>query len=272
MTEKGNLAREPPTTPPNFLSVLHRYQSTGDWGFVFYRTTYTQDEETWSLIKQKLNTAIESTFDYYSNIDGISEARQRWKLLWVEDAQEFAGAAPEKLAAHYRETMDDFPANYQHSMFFAVDDASAQAILRADTTPEKMHKRPRLGDVIPFVVAMDHGLGLDDATSPAEGEEEEDDDNEDDDLQNWHGPFRAHPSSMVDGIYTTVASQSMEMYKFAYAARGNDDVWWDSWSGVWTVDDQGRYSERLFESAAQLRVEYREKKQQQQRVLASGSE
>jgi hypothetical protein len=259
------LATEPPTSPPNFLSVLHRYQRAGDWGFVFYRTTYTQDDETWSLIKQRLNTVIESTFDFYSNIDGINEARQRWKLRWVEDDEKLNGMAPEALADHYRGTMEKLPENYQHSMLFAVDDASARSILLADTNPEKVHKRPRLGDVIPFVVAIDYHLGLNAPRDTTEAEEEQYSpadalDDADDNLQNWHGPFRAHPGSIVDGIYTTVASQSMEMYEFAYAAHGNDDVWWDSYGGVWTLDDQGRYAERLFESAAQLRVEYKEKK------------
>lgn len=268
------LATEPPTSAPNFLSVLHRYARTGDWGFVFYRTTYAHDEETWSLIKQRLNTLIESTFDYYSNIDGVNEARQRWKILWVEDADKFNGMAPEKLAEHYRGTMDKLPVNYQHSMLFTVDDASARSILLTDSNPEKVHKRPRLGDVIPFVVAMDAYLGL---VEPAEAEGEtspadEFDDEDDDDLQNWHGPFRAHPGSIVDGIYTVVASQSMEMYEFAYAAHGNDDVWWDSYGGVWTLDDQGRYAERLFESAAQLRVEYREKKRATAVTAPAGSE
>lgn len=260
-------ATESPTTAPNFLSVLHRYADTGDWGFVFYRTTYAQDEETWSLIKYRLNALIESTFDYYNNIDGINEARQRWKLLWVEEDNTFNGMPPEKLAAHYRETMEKLPANYQHPMLFAVDDASARSILLADSIdPKTVHKRPRLGDVIPFVVAMDYGLGLDDAGE--EGEEEDAFDG--DDLQEWHGPFRAHPGSIVDGIYTTVASQSMQMYEFAYAAHGNDDVWWDSYGGVWTLDDEGRYAERLFESAAQLRVEYREKKKK--RATAGSAE
>ena len=62
----------------------------------------------------------------------------------------------------------------------------------------------------------------------------------------------------------------MEMYEFAYAAHGNDDVWWDSYGGVWTLDDEGRYAERLFESAAQLRVEYREKKKK--RATAGSAE
>lgn len=238
---------------------MNSYTRTGDWGFVFYRTTYAQDEETWSLIKHRLNAMIESTFDYYSNIDGVNDARQRWKLLWVEDADIFNGMAPEKLAEHYRGTTEKLPANYQHSMLFAVDDASAQSILLAGSNPSKVHKRPRLGDVIPYVVAMDDGLGLDDpAEAGPEGEDDAFDD--EDDLQNWHGPFRVHPGSIVDGIYTIVASQSMQMYEFAYAAHGNDDVWWDSYGGVWALDDEGRYAERLFESAAQLRVEYREKK------------
>ncbi|EEA19601.1 hypothetical protein PMAA_003860 [Talaromyces marneffei ATCC 18224] len=257
---------EPPTSAPSFLSVLHRYARTGDWGFVFYRTTYTQNDETWSVVKDKLNSVIESTFDYYSNIEGIDEARQRWKLLWVEDPEIFNGMAVEGLAEHYRGTMEKLPSNYQHSVLFAVDEASARSILLADTNPEKMHKRPRLGDVIPFVIAMDDNLGLDeprdDATAPEAGEEYSQADvfDDDDDLENWHGPFRAHPASIIDGIWTIVASQSMQMYEFAYAAHGNDDVWWDSYGGAWTLDDQGRYAERLFENAAQLRVEYREKK------------
>lgn len=253
------LATEPPTSAPNFLSVLHRYAATGDWGFVFYRTTYGQNEDTWSLIKGKLDALIESTFDYYSNIDGVNEARQRWKILWVEDPETFNGIAPEALAEHYRGTMEKLPANYQHSMLFAVNDASARSILLADLTPGKAHKRPRLGDVIPFVIAMDDYLGMEEPEKE-EGYPPADEFDDGDDLGNWHGPFRAHPGSIVDEIYTTVASQSMEMYEFAYAAHGNNDVWWDSYLGVWTLDDEGRYAERLFESAAQLRVEYREKK------------
>lgn len=249
---------------------MNRYQRTGDWGFVFYRTTYTQDEETWSLIKHKLNTVIESTFDYYSNIDGVNEAKQLWKLRWVEDPDTFNDMTPEGLAEHYRGTMDKLPSNYQHSMLFAVDEASARSILLADTNADNLQKRPRLGDVIPFVVAMDDHLGLDELrdTAAAAAEEEEEEEDEDDDLQNWHGPFRAHPSSIVDEIYTIVGSQSMQMYEFAYAVHGTDDVWWDSYAGVWTIDDQGRYAERLFENAAQLRVEYREKKKR----VTGGSE
>ncbi|EED13926.1 conserved hypothetical protein [Talaromyces stipitatus ATCC 10500] len=256
---------DPPTQPPNFMSVMQRYHSTGDLGFVFYRTTYDQDDEQWSLIKQKLNTIVESTFDYYSNIDGVNEAKQRWKLLWVEDPEKFKDMTPKDLGAHYRDSMGKLPMNYKHSMFFAVDQASARSLLLADTSSDRLQERPRLGDVIPFVIAMDNNLGLDTEPEPEPEQQTEyspaDDDEDHEDLETWYGPFRAQPSSIVDGIYTIVASEIMEMHEFAYAAHGTDDVWWDSYAGVWTIDDEGRYVERPFEDAALLRVEYREKKE-----------
>lgn len=233
---------------------LQRYHSTDDWGFVFYRTTYEQDEEEWSNIQQRLNTMIESIFDFYDSIEGVNKARLRWKLHWMDDPNEFRAMDPHSIATHYRSVVEKLPSNYQHCMCFAVDQASTRSILLADIT--RMQKRPLLGDVVPFVVAIDQYLGW----SDPDEEEGEDVEDEDEYGENWRGPFRAHPSSIVDEIYTIVASQMMETHEFAYTARGTNDVWWSSYAGVWTVDGEGRYAERLFEDAALLRAQYREKK------------
>lgn len=233
------------------MRELQRYHPTGDWGFVFYRTTYEQDDGEWSNIQKRLNAIIESIFDFYGSIEGVNEARLRWKLHWMDDPNEFKDMSPHSIATHYRSAVDKLPSNYQHSMCFAVDQISARSILLADIT--RMQKRPLLGDVVPFVVAIDQHLGWTD--SQEEGAEDVEDEDE-----NWCGPFHAHPSSIVDEIFTIVASQMMETHEFAYAARGTDDVWWSSYGGVWTVDGEGRYVERLFEDAALLRALYREKK------------
>ncbi|KAH8703561.1 hypothetical protein BGW36DRAFT_354976 [Talaromyces proteolyticus] len=248
--EKQTDDNNPPTLPPNFMKPLERYHATGNWGFVFYRTTYEGGEEQWSLVQQRLNTMIESVFDYYSNIDGVNEARQRWKLHWIDDPQKFDQMSPQDIAENYRSAFETLPENYQHSMCFAVDHASAHSILLADIT--RMQKRPRLGDVVPFVVAIDQYLGWKEPDAQEEDFEE--------DLENWSGPFRAHPASIVDGIFTIVALQIMQTYEFAYHAKGTNGVWWDSYGGVWTVTSDGRYAEPLFEDAALLRAEYREKK------------
>lgn len=165
------------------------------------------------------------------------------------------------VAAHYRTSMENLPGNYQHSLLFAVDQASAPSIMLADVSVEKMSKKPRLGEVVPFVIAMDAELGLDEFNDREKAEDED----AEEDLENWNGPFRAHPSSIVDEIYTIVASQMMTTYEFAYAAHGSDGIWWASHNGIWTVDDEGRYAERHFESAAQLRLAYREKKEKKEK-------
>ncbi|CRG91309.1 Low-affinity glucose transporter [Talaromyces islandicus] len=189
----------PPLLAPNFMRYLLRYHSTGDWGFVFYRTTYEQDDEGWSIIQKRLNAIIESVFDFYGSIEGVNEARRRWKLHWMDDPNEFRDMSPHSIAT-----------NYQHSMCFAVDRTSAHSVLRTDITGMQTRGRS----------SRCH--------------------EEDEDGENWRGPFRAHPSSIVDEIYTIIASQMMEMHQFAYAVRGTDDIWWSSYAGVWTVDGEGR--------------------------------
>ncbi|OKL63882.1 hypothetical protein UA08_00452 [Talaromyces atroroseus] len=243
-----------PITRPNFMQTLERYYASGDWGFVFYRTTYAQDEEQWSLVQTKMSKMIERNFDYNSVVDGVNEARQRWKLHWIENPQKFDGMAPHDVATHYRSVVKTLPRNYQHSICFVVDEASARSILLADASRTEI--RPLLGDIVPFVIAIDRFLGWENPDAEKYEDEE--------DLGNWRGPFRAHPGSIVEDIFDIVGSQLMETHEFAYSVRGTNNVWWNSCAGVWTVDGEGRYAERLFESAALLRAEYRQKKRREE--------
>lgn len=76
------------------------------WGWVFYRTTY-KDDEAWDIFKQKLNISVRSII----NLDPRSEINEamfdKLEFIFIEDKAKFDGASKEELRAHFQEWVAD---------------------------------------------------------------------------------------------------------------------------------------------------------------------
>jgi hypothetical protein len=72
------------------------------WGWVFYRTTY-KDDEAWDIFKQKLNISVRSIV----NLDPRSELNEaifdKLEFVFMEDKAKFDGASKAELRAHFQE-------------------------------------------------------------------------------------------------------------------------------------------------------------------------
>lgn len=72
------------------------------WGWVFYRTTY-EDDEAWDIFKQKLNISVRSII----GLDPRSELNEamfdKLQFNFVEDKAKFEGASKEELRAHFQD-------------------------------------------------------------------------------------------------------------------------------------------------------------------------
>ncbi|KAJ5479939.1 hypothetical protein N7530_005448 [Penicillium desertorum] len=72
------------------------------WGWVFYRTTY-KDDEAWDIFKQKVNISVRSIV----NLDPQSELNEaifdKLEFVFIEDKAKFDGASKEELRAHFQE-------------------------------------------------------------------------------------------------------------------------------------------------------------------------
>jgi hypothetical protein len=72
------------------------------WGWVFYRTTY-KDDEAWDIFKQKVNISVRSIV----NLDPRSELNEaifdKLEFVFIEDKAKFDGASKEELRAHFQE-------------------------------------------------------------------------------------------------------------------------------------------------------------------------
>ncbi|KOS39278.1 hypothetical protein ACN38_g9886 [Penicillium nordicum] len=76
------------------------------WGWVFYRTTY-KDDEAWDVFKQKVDISVRSII----NLDPRSEINEamfdKLKFIFIEDKAKFDGASKEDLRAHFQEWVAD---------------------------------------------------------------------------------------------------------------------------------------------------------------------
>lgn len=209
---------------------------------------------------------VESEFDENSNIESVNEARQRFKIIWMDDSSKFQDMNLEDVAEHYRSIADSLGPMYKDlNMCFAVDQTSARSISLANPGVAKIH--PPLGEYMPFVIAIDHQFGCDELLLVDEDEEddddgeEDDDDNDDDDKEvDEAAPFRVYPGSIIDEIYPCLKIGHMETHEYAYGAQGTDNVWFTAFYGIWKLDSEGRYVEPHFEDAAVLKAQHREKK------------
>lgn len=85
------------------------------WGWVFYRTTY-KDDEAWDIFKQKVDISVRSII----NLDPRSEINEamfdKLKFIFIEDKEKFDGASKEDLRAHFQEWVaDSFSAENPHA-------------------------------------------------------------------------------------------------------------------------------------------------------------
>ncbi|CRL22544.1 unnamed protein product [Penicillium camemberti] len=76
------------------------------WGWVFYRTTY-KDDEAWDIFKQKVDISVRSII----NLDPRSEINEamfdKLKFIFIEDKAKLDGASKEDLRAHFQEWVAD---------------------------------------------------------------------------------------------------------------------------------------------------------------------
>ncbi|KAJ6183809.1 hypothetical protein N7519_005110 [Penicillium mononematosum] len=85
------------------------------WGWVFYRTTY-KDDEAWDIFKQKVIISVRSII----NLDPRSELNEaifeKLKFVFIEDKAKFDGASKEELRAHFQEWVgNSFSAENPHA-------------------------------------------------------------------------------------------------------------------------------------------------------------
>ncbi|OOQ85078.1 hypothetical protein PEBR_31278 [Penicillium brasilianum] len=72
------------------------------WGWVFYRTTY-EDDEAWDIFKQKLNISVRSIIDLDPRLELNEAMFDKLHFIFVEDKAKFDGASKEELRAHFQD-------------------------------------------------------------------------------------------------------------------------------------------------------------------------
>lgn len=103
-----------------------KHRKIEKWGWVFYRTTY-KDDEAWDIFKQKVDISVRSII----NLDPRSEINEamfdKLKFVFIEDKAKFDGASKEDLRAHFQEWVAD--------SFSAENPRADQKLLYDDKEP-----------------------------------------------------------------------------------------------------------------------------------------
>lgn len=72
------------------------------WGWVFYRTTY-DDDEAWDIFKQKLNISVRSIIGLDPRLELNEAMFDKLQFVFVEDKAKFDRASKEELRAHFQD-------------------------------------------------------------------------------------------------------------------------------------------------------------------------
>jgi hypothetical protein len=71
---------------PDFMHVVKEQYATGTWGFVVFRSAgYNMSQEAWKKQCKRIEAAICAPFEFYRDTEGVEDARERFRLEWIQD-------------------------------------------------------------------------------------------------------------------------------------------------------------------------------------------
>ncbi|KAJ5746031.1 hypothetical protein N7520_011213 [Penicillium odoratum] len=116
-SRSGNLKPCLPSAPRGFQTlpalkdkwisseiIVHecKHRKIEKWGWVFYRTTY-KDDEAWDNFKQRLNFSVRSIISSDPRSEVNEAMFDKLQFVFVEDKAKFDGASKEELRSHFQE-------------------------------------------------------------------------------------------------------------------------------------------------------------------------
>ncbi|KXG45970.1 uncharacterized protein PGRI_048260 [Penicillium griseofulvum] len=72
------------------------------WGWVFYRTTY-EDDEAWDMFKRTINLSVRSIISLDPRPELNEAMFDQLEFVFIEDKAKFDGASKEELRAHFQQ-------------------------------------------------------------------------------------------------------------------------------------------------------------------------
>lgn len=79
------VARDLSRIKPDFITTVEKQYSNRPWGFIIYRMTAYGDDDGWKSFRSRFDASIAMQFDKVAGRPGVSEARPRFQLRWMED-------------------------------------------------------------------------------------------------------------------------------------------------------------------------------------------
>ncbi|KAJ5111310.1 hypothetical protein N7532_001845 [Penicillium argentinense] len=76
------------------------------WGWVFYRTTY-EDDEAWDHFKGLVNTSVRNIVNMETRVKMRDILSDTLKITFIEDKEKLNGASKDQLRAHFQQWVTD---------------------------------------------------------------------------------------------------------------------------------------------------------------------
>lgn len=213
---------------PDFIRRWKDWHHGGEVGFVAFRTTLYDDEDKWAVYKERLARILSLSFDRvvrwhrWHEYEEITEARPKFKLLWIED-KALDGANAETLRERYRqlEEQKQVPISMQHYAFLCASPQAVDSVLSLESeddfpTVESKYWR----NDAPFLLAV-----LQDEKVDPHGEEEPYDPDDRHDERNWYKSVFKVPAELVwDELWLYEDHSLGEATRMTRNVKGSDEL------------------------------------------------
>ncbi|KAI9654335.1 MAG: hypothetical protein M1821_006651 [Bathelium mastoideum] len=170
-----------------------------EWGFVGFRTCCygSEEEERWQRARALWDVVVDGIFEEVKDAErtsGGAGARDRWKVLWVEEEQ-LEGVAVEECARRYRELIAEGKVGIgqRHSVCLVVDEECVRSLEESKIPTPKPWVRER---IIPLVRVVDKSAG-EDVRADEEGLAE----------HGWSTNFKVAVEALPTSLFETVVGE-----------------------------------------------------------------